>query len=81
MKRQIVNKIWSPEEVDQLKKMMAEGMSMSVIAAKLKTTRSSVAGKINRMELRRLRDAGFTEPWRPGDPKPASYLRAVYATK
>ena len=80
---------WTEDRVEQLKKMWAEGLSASQIAAKLAggVTRNAVIGKVHRMGLsgRVTRTRVSTprtrktrEPSHPGRPAPAEASNNAY---
>lgn len=48
---------WTDERIDLLKALVAEGLSSSQIATKLKITRNAVIGKVSRMGLSRSPEA------------------------
>lgn len=41
---------WTPEVVDTMRRLLAEGLSSSQIAAQIGTTRNAVIGKVHRIE-------------------------------
>jgi GcrA cell cycle regulator len=60
---------WTAERVDALKKLWADGLSASQVAARLGVTRGSVTGKVNRLGLARDKPAPRTAS-RARRPKP-----------
>jgi GcrA cell cycle regulator len=65
---------WNDERVETLKKLWAEGLSASRIAAQLGgVTRNAVIGKVHRLGLAgRAKPAAATTPARPRKPRSAS---------
>src|SRR5260370_21503950 len=66
---------WTDERVETLKKLWADGLSASQIAAELGgITRNAVIGKVHRLGLSgRAKSPSSTAP-RPRKPRPASHM-------
>ena len=50
---------WSIEKTDKLKDLFKKGLTFSQIAAELNSNRSSVAGKLSRLGMRRKRQSYY----------------------
>ncbi len=75
---------WTPDRIELMKKLYAEGLSCSEIARRLGggCSRNSVIGKVHRLKLP-LRAAVVkvqkTKPARPAPPKPVTQVRKIAA--
>ncbi len=75
---------WQPWQVEQLKKLVSQGITQKEIAAQLGVTKNAVNGKVKGLGLAKKRMAlqayaikpeepqgrPIGHPWKPGDPKP-----------
>lgn len=75
--------MWTDERVEKLKKLWAEGLSASQIAAQLGgVSRNAVIGKVHRLSLPGLAKAGGTSPAARAPKRPTSAVRApTYASR
>ena len=69
---------WTDERVEQLKKLWADGLSASQIAAQLgNITRNAVIGKVHRLGLSGRAKSPSTSAPRPRKPRSASHMLRI----
>lgn len=73
---------WTPWQVEELKKLLAAGLTQKEIAERIGVTKNAVNGKVKGLGLAKPKqirpwtsrnvdeERTIAHPWKPGDPKP-----------